>query len=41
MPIHSLTKEKYQEIILLEKEKTNEPSLIDRISGWFIEDNID
>ena len=24
-----------------EKEKTNEPSLIDRISGWFIEDNID
>lgn len=24
-----------------EKEETNEPSLMDRISGWFIEDNVD
>ncbi len=24
-----------------EKEVTNEPSLMDRISGWFIEDNVD
>ena len=24
-----------------EKEATNEPSLMDRISGWFIEDNVD
>ena len=43
MPIHSLTKEKYQEIILLEKEKTNELIEIKKVEpiNMYMEDLIE